>query len=455
MATAAAAASDQISYAPRVARQRVDSVDVLRGLVMVIMLLDHTRDFAHSAVLQFDPLDLARTHPLLFLTRWITHFCAPVFVFLAGTSAYLLRVRGRSARELSRFLLTRGIWLVVLEFVVVQRITWFSINPAWLGLAQVIWAIGISMIVLSALVYLPVRWVGAIGIAIIALHNLLDPIRVQGWEGPGSPVPSAMAKLWMVLHQGGMFPIAGFPSPIVFALYPVLPWIGVMAAGYAFGALYRMEPERRQRLLLRLGLGAIALFIALRATNFDPHLCTTEARHGYGDPLSWSAHVAVRPPTGLPGTQGAAAPACTERPLSAGYVVLSFINTQKYPPSLLYVLMTIGPALLLLRWLERRPLGAVTKRLAMFGRVPLFFYLLQWVTAHGLAILVGLALGQPVAWQFAVPWEKPGGDAARGLGVNLAGVYALWALGVLLLYPLCAWFARVKARRRDWWLSYL
>ncbi|MGI8620058.1 MAG: DUF1624 domain-containing protein, partial [Gemmatimonadaceae bacterium] len=274
---------------------RIDSVDLLRGIVMVIMLLDHTRDFTHWGVAQFDPTDLARTSPALFLTRWITHYCAPIFVFLAGTSAFLQLSRGKTKPELSRFLWTRGLWLILLEVTVVRFGVFFNLDYTFIGALQVIWALGWSMIFLAALIHLPLRIVGALGVGMMLLHNLLDPIKVPQWQGPGSPVPDALGKLWMVLHQQGAFPVAGFPSPVVYVLYPLIPWIGVMAAGYAFGAIYQLEPERRKAILLRLGLGATAAFIALRALNV------------YGDPSRWSAQK------------------------SGVFTVLSFLNVTKYP----------------------------------------------------------------------------------------------------------------------------
>ncbi len=401
------------------ARSRIDSIDLLRGIVMVIMMLDHTRDFVHNASLRFDPLDLSQTNTLLFLTRWITHFCAPTFVFLAGTGAYLQLARGKSKTELSRFLITRGLWLIVLELTVVRLGASFSFDPRLLAFLQVIWAIGISMIVLSALLHLPLKWIAAFGIAMIALHNLLDRFPVQGWRGPDSAVPGIGVKLWMVLHQPGLFPIAGFPSPIVFALYPLIPWIGVMAAGYAFGALYQMDKERRRRWLVTMGASAIFLFIVVRASNL------------YGDPSEWS------------------------RQKNAIFTVLSFVNTTKYPPSLLYLLMTLGPAILLLAWFEstKASPGALWNAFVTFGRVPLFFYLLQWYTAHGIAVLLNFALGKPVRFLFQTPLDW--NNVPPGMGFNLAVVYACWIAGVLLLYPLCRWFAGVRQRGHDWWLSYL
>ena len=399
-------------------QRRIDSIDLLRGIVMVVMMLDHTRDFVHNAALQFDPTDLSHTNVALFLTRWITHYCAPVFVFLAGTGAYLQLARGKSKPELSRFLVTRGIWLIVLELTLVRLGMWFSVDVRMFGFLQVIWVIGVSMIVLGALVYLPVKVVGGFGLAMIALHNLLDKFRVEGWRGPGTAVPSLMGKLWIVLHQAfEPFPIVSFPSPVVIVIYPLVPWLGVMAAGYAFGTLYQLDAQRRRRLLLAIGGTATALFIMLRAINI------------YGDPAPWS----------------------TQKNLV--FTVLSFVNTTKYPPSLLFLLMTLGPAILALAFFEARGGGWLRQFFVTFGRVPLFFYLLQWYTAHLIAVLLNAAFGKSVRWLFQTPIDWVG--TRPNAGFNLAVVYLSWIAGVLLLYPLCKWFAGVKQRRRDWWLSYL
>lgn len=410
-------------------RGRIDSIDLLRGIVMVIMMLDHTRDFVHRYVLQgFDPTDLQHTSVKLFFTRWITHFCAPVFVFLAGTGAYLQIARGKSKNSLSRFLFTRGLWLVLLEFTAVRISVTFNVDYRFLGAMQVIWAIGVSMIVLAVLVQLPVRVVGVFGVAMIALHNLLDRFHVQGWRGPQSPVPSVWVKLFILLHQSfEAFPVLWFfPSPVVFVLYPLVPWIGVMAAGYAFGLLYQLDAERRRRWLLLMGGATTLLFIIMRGLN------------RYGDPSPWSEQS------------------------SPAFTFISFLNVTKYPPSLLFLLMTLGPAMLALALFESNKLAAtrsdslwnrIRTFFITFGRVPLFFYLLQWPTAHFMSVLVHLIAGKPVRWMFGSQIDSNG--PPPGMGFNLAVVYACWIVGVLLLYPLCKWFAGVKARRRDWWLSYL
>src|SRR5437588_1544916 len=258
-------------------RKRIDSIDLLRGLVMVVMMLDHTRDYIHYGALLFDPLDLSKTSTTLFLTRWITHFCAPVFVFLAGTGAYLQFARGKSKSELSRFLISRGLWLIVLEFTVVRFGAFFNLNPAFLLFLQVIFVIGFSMIVLAALIHLPLKITAVFGLVMIALHNILDRLTVKPLQGLQSPVPSWGAKLWMLLHQPGIFPIGPhFPSPLVFVLYPLIPWIGVMAVGYVFGALYPKDAKLRQRWLLIIVGIATGLFIFIR----------TIAK--YGEPLHWA-----------------------------------------------------------------------------------------------------------------------------------------------------------------------
>src|SRR4051812_30499451 len=294
-------------------RRRIDSIDLLRGIVMVVMMLDHTRDFVHSGGFQFDPTDLTKTTTAVFLTRWITHYCAPTFVFLAGTGAYLQLARGKSKSELSKFLLTRGVWLIVLELTVVRFGIFFNFDYRFFGFLQVIWVIGLSMIIMAALIHLPLKVIGAFGVLMIFLHNLLDRIQVQGWRGPGTPIPSTAAKLWFLLHKPfTIFPILPVESPVVVIVYNLIPWVGVMAAGYAFGSIYKFDGARRRRWLLALGGSATMLFILLRATNV------------YGDPAHWS------------------------RQKNVVFTILSFINTTKYPPSLLFLLMTLGPAMLLL-----------------------------------------------------------------------------------------------------------
>ena len=376
---------------------------------MVIMALDHTRDF-FSKDLAFDPTDLGRTFPALFLTRWITHYCAPVFIFLAGTGAFLSTGRGKSRGELSRFLLTRGLWLVLLELTWVRCLGWQFNFDLHFTFGAVIWAIGWSMVALAVLVFLPLRWVTAFGILMIASHNLFDSVKPESW--------GSLGWLWKILHSGGMIlPAKGYRFS---AGYPLVPWIGVMAAGYGFGSLLLREPVERRRWLFGLGATLTLLFILLRAINI------------YGDPRPWSGQK------------------------NSLFTLFSFMNCHKYPPSLLYLLMTLGPALLVLAALDRGMIGWL-KPLLVFGRVPLFYYLLHLPLIHGLAVLASYWAYGRADWWFANPPEGPDAPILRpaDYGYGLPVVYLVWIGVVLVLYPVCRWFAGVKRRRRDPWLSYL
>ena len=404
------AAADPRLVPKAAAKVRIDSVDLLRGLIMAIMMLDHTRDFVHRDALSFDAADVARTFPMLFFTRWITHFCAPLFVFLAGTAASFQEMRGRSKAELSRLLVTRGLWLVAIELFVLRPLVFFNFNYGeLLFFLQVIWAIGCSMIALAAIIHLPRSWVIALSVAVIVLHNTLDDVRVTGFG----------SSLWQVLHQQGpIFPF-GTPGPTVFVMYPLVPWIAVMSAGYAFGWLYREPEAERRRELVLLGTTLVLCFVILRAINV------------YGDPVPWT--------TRFGGTK----------------TILSFLALRKYPPSLLYLLMTLGPGILFLAFAERHARGRLAHVLITYGRVPFFFYLLQWVMAHSLALAASWLAGKPTAYLFSNFGLAGPLPPADGIGFGLPMVYFVWLLGLVLLYPLCRWFAEVKASRRDWWLSYL
>ena len=402
------------AYTP--ARSRVDTVDLLRGIVMVVMLLDHVRDYTHASGFLYDATDLARTTPALFLTRWVTHFCAPVFVFLAGTGAWFQGMRGKPKAELSRFLVTRGLWLIALEFTVVRLFAFWTVDPGFAGVFQVIWVFGVSMIVLAAFVHLPLAASVIVGATMVLLHNALDGITVPFWAGPQTPFPGWGDFSWMLLHQPG--PVTVFGSSIALVLYPLIPWVGVMLLGYALGAAYAWEQERRRRLLLAVGLGAVALFLALRLTNL------------YGDPRPW-------------------------QPQSRDVMtLLSMINTQKYPASLLYLCMTLGPALVFLAWREGRPAGRVASFFTVYGRVPLFFYLLQWLYAHAIGLVLHAAAGRDTSLYFmSLPqiFLNPPTDYGFPLWVS----WACWIAGSLLLWFPCRWYAGVKGRRRSAWLSYL
>jgi uncharacterized membrane protein len=406
------------------AGSRIDSVDLLRGIVMVIMLLDHTRDFVHRDTFLFDPTDLSRTYPALFFTRWITHFCAPVFVFLAGTGSYFQIVRGKSKAELSRFLITRGLWLIVLEVTLIRFLVTWEYGLSFLGMLQVIWVIGVGMIILAGLIHLPLRVIATFGIAMILLHNGLDGMRAAPWQGPGTVV-SLGGKLWMLLHQQGAFPVGGWPSPILFVLYPLIPWVGVMAAGYAFGSIYDQPPEIRRVRLMRWGVAITIGFVLLRLADV------------YGDHNGW------------------------EPQKTAAMTVVSFFNTQKYPPSLLYLAMTLGPALIgLSLWDgynrasgEKPARSWFTNALITYGRVPLFFYICQWIWAHASGYFLTVASGKSADFYVALP--GPGSPVPKDAGLDVWVVYVVWSGGAVASYPLCRWYAGLKARRKDWWLSYL
>jgi uncharacterized membrane protein len=369
-------------------------------VVMVVMILDHVRDYFMDPGIV--PTDLSVTNPALFFTRWVTHFCAPNFIFLAGVGAGLSGHRWKTRWGLSRFLLIRGIWLIVLELTLANVCMFFALPQFLLGM--ILWAIGWSMIVLAALIHLPRVVIGGIGVGMIAFHNRLDQIQVVG--------TGADAILWSVLHQRGFQTLPGGVGLLVG--YPLIPWIGVMALGYAFAPVLLLKPERRRRILLGLGTAMVVGFVALRAIN------------KYGDPTPW-----------VPQT-------------SPVFTVMSFLNCLKYPPSLLFLLMTLGPAFLALAWFDRG-LGRVGRPLLTFGRVPLFYYLLQWPLAHGSAIAFEALQGRPIGWMFGYPLLT---QAPPGYGYGLATTYLIWLVVVALLYYPCRWFADLKRRRRDAWLSY-
>ena len=393
---------------PAGARPRLDSVDLLRGWIMIFMALDHVRDFFHVDMLRgIDPTDPTQTYPALFFTRWITHFCAPLFFFLAGTGAFLSLGRGKSKRDLSYFLVTRGLWLIVLELTWVRFSWMFSLDPAN-AFGQVIWALGWSMLLMAALIHLPLWALTTFAVVMIAGHNLLDGLKPADF--------GSFAWLWIILHVQAPFQYG--PGWSFFVVYPLVPWIGVMAAGFAFGALLKKEGAERRRKVLWLGIALTAAFVVFRATNL------------YGDPQPWAPQK------------------------NALYTFFSFLNCTKYPPSLLFLLMTIGPALVMLSLFDRE-LGKWSRLVITMGRVPLFFYLLHFPLIHILAVGAaylhhGYAGG---AWD-GPPWPGAPVPYPAGYGYGLPGVYAVWLLVLALLYPLCHWFAALKQRRRDAWLSY-
>ena len=380
-------------------RQRLEMIDLLRGLVIVIMVLDHVREFFHATGLTRDPTDLAYTTPALFFTRWVTHLCAPTFVFLAGASAWLQESGGRSKPELSRFLLTRGLWLIFLEVMVVGL--GFDFGPGLL--LQVIYAIGGGFILLAGLVWLPRTAVTLVGLAIIFGLGALTP---------HEPPVAVLRPLWsLLLWPGSLEPLPGYVT------YPVVPWLGVMCLGYGLGPLFRLEAGTRRSRLLVFGLAGVAVFLIARLV---PAL---------GDPAP-------------PAPQG-----------DVLLQTISFLNVRKYPPSLPFVALMLGLAFLLLPVMEKLK-GPVAGVLLAFGRVPLFSYVLHLFVAHGLALLVGVAMGYPAAIFFGMR-DDPGRAVAAGWGFGVAGVYLAWIATLAIIYPPARWFSDLKRRRRDWWLSYL
>jgi len=389
-------------------KQRIESLDLLRGLVMIIMALDHVRDYFHDDAFLYSPTDLSRTNVALFFTRWITHFCAPVFVFLAGISACLYGgKKGRKA--LSFFLFTRGVWLVLVELFIISLFRTFNLSFPFLNL-QVIWVIGISMIVLSALIYVHRNLLLAVGIVLVAGHNLLDTVHVQG-EG-------VLAFGWALLHDPKTFTYGHW---IFVTRYPLLPWIGIMTMGYYIGRYYLpdYDPDERRPRLVMLGFGAIGLFLLLRGTNL------------YGDADHWSGQK------------------------SAVFTVLSFFNVTKYPPSLLYTLMTIGPALIFLAYTER-PLGKWGVRVALFGRTAMFYYLAHILLIHIWA-LVGVVVSGYHLSDMILSGAVNAQPELKGYGFPLIVVYLVWVGLIVVLYPLCKWYDGYKRANQAtrWWLSYI
>jgi uncharacterized membrane protein len=382
-------------------RTRLESVDVVRGVIMIIMALDHTRDF--FGIAGQNPTDLSSASAALFLTRWVTHICAPVFFLLTGTGAYL-SLRRKSPRELSRFLLTRGLWLIFLEVVLVRCFAYQFNFDYRVTMVLVLWALGWAMITLSALVRLPAFAVTALGVLMIAGHNLFDSVKSAN-------------PLWAILHSPGF--VLNTPEHVVFVAYPLIPWVGVTAVGYGLGQVYGWDADRRRAFLLRLGLALSLAFLVIRALNI------------YGDPSRWM------------------------RQKTAVFTVLSFMNTTKYPPSLLFLLMTLGPAMVFL-WSVDRGTPRVLRPALVIGKVPLFYFVLHFSLIHLLAVATCYVQYGSAHWMFESPdLAHYPFSAPPGWGFSLPVVYLTWAFVVVAMYPLCRWFAALKQRRSDAWLSYL
>jgi len=378
---------------------RIYSIDIVRGLAIMFMVLDHTRDFFTSAL--YDPANLALTYPAMFLTRWVTNFCAAAFVLLAGTGAFLFGTRGRTKADLAFFLLTRGVWLIILEFTLVQWGWAFNFNY-YHCVCQVMWALGWSMISLSILIFIPTWLVLLISLMMIAGHNLFDGINVYSWGD--------YSWLLKILHIPGMIRL---PSGLhVQILYPLIPWIGVMALGYTIGPIFLQDQHKCRKHLFKLGISLILAFIVIRALNV------------YGDPYPWAMQK------------------------NFIYTILSFINITKYPPSLLFLLITLGITFILLGFFTSKEPGRISRFLLTFGRVPLFFYLLHIPVIHAICVIFAYIKYGHAAFLFQYSIEyldvaiSP--NTPVGYGYGLPVIYFVWILVIAILYPLCRWYAIVK-----------
>ncbi|MEO6252019.1 MAG: heparan-alpha-glucosaminide N-acetyltransferase domain-containing protein [Ferruginibacter sp.] len=388
-------------------KTRIQSIDLLRGLVMIIMALDHTRDFFHAQAMTEDPLNAATTTPMLYFTRWITHFCAPVFVFLSGTSAYLQSLR-KSKKELSLFLIKRGLWLVLLEMTLITFSFSFDIHFTVIAL-QTIWSIGISMIILGCIIWLPFPVIFLCGLAIVFGHNLLDIYEKDRQD---------LNFLYSIMHRPGMYSLWGDHKLLAF--YPFLPWAGLMMLGYCFGKpLYNNQGIERKKTLMWLGLGVTLFFILIRILDV------------YGDPDVLTNN---------------------EKPLDSLY---SFLEVSKYPPSLLYMCMTIGPAIIFMAFFDKAQ-GKLSKIISVYGRVPFFYYIIHFYLLHALAMLVFFAKGHSTEEQAKNAANVIPNFLIPGEGFSLWVVYLIWIAVVVLLYPLCKWYDTYKTKNKEkWWLSYL
>lgn len=385
------------------AQKRVASVDLIRGAVMILMAIDHVR--VYSGVPAGGPT------AGVFFTRWVTHFCAPAFVFLAGTSAFFY---GRRHGDLSRFLLMRGLWLILLEFTVLRLAWTFNFDFRHYEMAGVIWAIGVCMVLMAAAVKLPLKALAMSGLLIMGAHNLIDS-RLEGIVEHLDQ--HSLSGLWKILYIGFYAGPIGIGGLRLFVLYSIIPWIGVMMAGYAFGKILTFEESRRKKICFAIGFSAIALFLLLRGFNL------------YGDPFLWHRGGRL-------------------------LAMLAFLNTTKYPASLCFLLMTLGPTIAGIPLLESAS-GRVARVVTVFGRVPFFYYVLHIPLIHALALIASrVRLGYVHAWLFA---NHPMGNPRPPAGYtwNLWLLYVVWAIAIAALYLPCRWFSELKSRGKDWWLRYL
>jgi uncharacterized membrane protein len=384
--------------------KRIYSIDIVRGLVMIIMALDHTRDLIHITSITESPTNLQTTTPVLFFTRWITHLCAPTFVFLSGTSAYISSRNKSSASDTRGFLLSRGLWLIVLEFTLVNFGVWFDIHFN-VFLFDVIAAIGFSFIILGLLINASVKTIGITGLAIIFLHNLVPLAPSAG--------ASIFTRIIMAFFSPGAFPFDGGRTFVM--AYPPIPWVGIMLTGFAAGKLFELSVNKRKRIFLRIGLASLVLGIIVRAINI------------YGDPFPWA----------------------TQK--NALFTFLSFINVTKYPPSLLFCLLMLGIMFLILSLVEGMK-NKFTEITSVYGKVPLFYFLVHWYILHPIMFLIVFLQGYKSSdLLFGFNFGRPKGSS----GVNLLYIYLIWLLVVIMLYPFCKWYGKYKESHREKkWLRY-
>lgn len=380
-------------------QNRISSIDIARGIIMVIMALDHTRDYFHTDAFVFDPTNLEKTHTALFFTRWITHFCMPGFVLLSGLAANISLQR-KSKAELSHYLLTRGLWFVVLELTVL-RFGYFFNFYFDVTILSVLWLFGICMVLLAALIHLPNRWILILGLIIVVGHNLLQGVSVE---------PTSIAFVpWTIFMSRGFLPV--IPDVAFIVTYPIVPWLGIMLLGYSMGTWYKnTEAVIRQKLLMRVGITSIIAFIALRFINL------------YGDPAPWVLQQ------------------------SGWYTTLSFLNTSKYPPSFLFTLMTIGPLLMLLAWLEKAE-TKWTNTLNTIGRVPLFYFIVHFYVIHAFALISTILRTGKSFSEIDLHFAKSFGGITPEGGYSLGWVYLFWIAIVMLMIPLCNAYNRLKSRK--------
>jgi uncharacterized membrane protein len=386
--------------------KRSNSIDFTRGLVMIIMALDHTRDFMHVSSLTQSPTDITTTSPVLFFTRWITHFCAPVFVFLAGSSAYLSCIRQQDIKKTKRFLLSRGLWLVLLEFTVVNLALWFDLRFRNM-IFEVIGAIGLSFVVLSFLLKLSPKTIGITGLLMIFLHDLFALIPFS----KGSMLHAVLSPLFTLT------PYALSARTVLLVAYPLIPWLGIMLTGFACGKLFELPESERKNIFVKMGVGALVLFLLFRFINI------------YGEPVKWAVQ------------------------RNFIYSILSFLNVSKYPPSLLFTLLTLGGMSLVLAFSENI-IGRAGRIVSVYGKVPFFYFLIHLYLLH--FILLAILFGQGFQWKDFIFGNFRFGRPEAPSGLGLPVIYAVWVSIVVLLYPLCKWYGRYKMSHREKkWLRYL